>query len=115
MQAFFKTVACLLLVAAFTAPAAALDFRPAAATHQPPPAGCHDDGGTVPTPESTSHSCCQGAHHPAILQSSALRTSFQRSTQVDFFPYSVATALSAGFRNAVIVSSDPPITSPLRV
>src|SRR5580700_6390536 len=105
MHAFSRTVGLLLLAAATTVPLAALDFLPDAASHERP-AGCHNDGGSVPASEPASHSCCQAAHHPAILQSSALRTSFQRSTQVDFFPYSVASALSAGFRNIVIVSGD---------
>src|SRR5579863_3029911 len=114
MQLFSRTVGLLLLVAVTIVPLAALDFLPDAASHGRP-AACHNDGGSVPAPEPASHSCCQAAHYPAILQSSASLTSFQRSTKADFFPYSVASASLAGFRNVVIVSGDPPITSPLRV
>src|SRR5580692_360227 len=108
MQALFKTLACLLFAAVVTAPLAALDFRPDPATHQRS-AGCHEDGGTVPAPQSTSHSCCQGAHQPAILQSSTLQTSFQCSTPADFVPHSVASAAPLSMRSPMIAPGDPPI------
>jgi hypothetical protein len=113
MQAFFKTLASLLLAAVVTAPLAALNFRPDVASHQPP-AGCHADGGTVPTPESTSHGCCQGAHHPAIVQSSTLQTSLPESTRVDFLLNPLVPA-TPSFPTLTSVSGDPPMTSPLRV
>jgi hypothetical protein len=116
MQALSKTLVLLLLAAALiSAPLAAQVLLPEASSHERP-AACHEDGGSVPTPEPASHSCCEGGHDFAILQHSpTLPSPLQLSAQVDFIPHSVAVAEPNGFLSFVIVSGDPPITSPLRV
>jgi hypothetical protein len=115
MQALSKTMVLFLLAAVITAPLAAQELRTDASSHARP-AGCHEDDGNVPAPAPASHSCCLGAHHPAILQqSSSLRASFQGSVGVDVVPHSVTVAVPSRFLNLVIVPGDPPILSPLRV
>jgi len=115
MQALSKTLVLLLLAALITAPLGAQTVLSDGSPHERP-AGCHEDGGSVPTPEPTSHSCCEGGHDFAILQHSpTLPSPLQLSPQTDFIPHSVAAPDPASFLNFVIVSGDPPITSPLRV
>src|ERR1039458_5528956 len=114
MQALSRTLVFLLLAAVITAPLAAQGPRPDGPSQERPGA-CHEDGGSVPAPGPTSHSCCLAAHHPAILQqSSTLRTSLHGSARVYFVPHSVAVARPRTFPNLVIVPGNPPILSPLR-
>lgn len=120
MQAFSKMLVLLLLAAVINAPLAALDFHPDPATHERP-AGCHlstDHGnsGNVPEPGPISHSCCQGAHHPAILpQNSSSQPSLEVSAQVDCFQDACAVAASNYLPSFLAISSGPPLLSPLRV
>ncbi len=116
MQALSKTLVLVFLAAALiSAPLAAQVLLPEASSHERA-AACHEDGGSVPTPEPASHSCCEGGHDFAILQHSpTLPSPLQLSAQVDFAPQAVAVPDPASFLNFVIGSGDPPITSPLRV
>jgi len=115
MQLFSKAVAFLLLSAVIVAPLAAQGLY-AGVSAQERPAGCHEDSGTGPVPAPASHSCCQVAHHPAILQqSSTFWTSLHGSARVDSTPHSVAVARPHTFPNLLIVLGDPPMLSPLRV
>jgi hypothetical protein len=115
MQNISKTLWFVLLAAVITAPLAGLDFHAQAASHEPP-AGCHDDGGgNLPASGTTGHVCCQGAHHPAVLQSSSPQVSLQLITYLDSSAYSMAAAWPVRSDSLLIVPGDPPITSPLRV
>jgi len=114
MQPFSKMLVLLLLGAVITAPLAAQGFRPDPASHERL-AGCHEDAGNVPTPAPVSHSCCQVAHHPAILQQSSLRWLLQGSAPVVFSQYAAVVAAFNPFQNYLVVSGGPPVMSPLRV
>jgi hypothetical protein len=119
MQACSKTLVFLLLAAVATAPLAALDFHSQAASHERP-APCHlstdhDDGGSFPAPAPVSHSCCQGAHHPAILpQNSCLQPSLEAAAQVES-PQHAAAVTAFGFFPSFTASDSPPLLSPLRI
>ncbi|HXM62759.1 MAG TPA: hypothetical protein VN950_18000 [Terriglobales bacterium] len=119
MHACSKTLVFLLLAAVAAAPLTAPDFHPEAASHDRP-APCHlstdhDDGGSLPTPAPVSHSCCQGAHHPAILpQNSSLQPSLEVSAQVESFQHTAAVS-AFNFFPSFTASSGPPLLSPLRV
>jgi hypothetical protein len=105
----------LLLAAVVATPLSAQGLRPDGPSHERP-AGCHHDGGSVPAPGPASHSCCQGGHHPAMLQqSSSLRPSLQLSALVVSSPDAPVVAAFHPLPNLVIVSGDPPVMSPLRV
>ena len=110
----------LLLAAVVATPLAAQGLRPDGPTHERP-AGCHrstdhDDGGSVPAPGPASHSCCQGGHHPAMLQqSSSLRPSLQLSAQVVSSQDAPVVAAFHPLQSYVVVSGGPPVMSPLRV
>jgi hypothetical protein len=115
MRIFSKAVAFVLLSAVIVAPLTAQGLVASAGT-QERSAGCHEDSGKVPAPAPNSHQCCQGSHHPAILQQpSAPRPSLEVLSLVAFVQHSVAVAASCSFANRVILSGDPPATSPLRV
>jgi hypothetical protein len=115
MRIISKALVFLLLAAVVAAPLAAQGLRSNDPAHEPP-AGCHEDSGSVPTPEPTSHSCCQAGHSPAILQqSSSLQPSLQGSTQVESSQDTAAAAAFSLFPSLVIVSGGPPLLSPLRV
>src|ERR1700678_117970 len=103
MRAFSKTLLVLLLAAVVAAPLAALEFLRDVALHERL-AGCHsssdhsssdhDRGGTVPAPRPASHSCCQDAHHPAILlQNSSSRPSLEASAQIESFQDATAVTV----------------------
>ena len=115
MLTFSKLLVLLLVAALSGAPLAAHGLGSNAPAHERP-AGCHEDGGDLPAPLPTSHSCCQGMHHPAILQpGSSLRPSTQISAPVE---YSRDVAVVAAFNSPsslVIESGGPPVISPLRV
>jgi hypothetical protein len=114
MQTLSKTLVFVLLAAVVTAPLAAQGLRPDDPSQRP--AGCHEDGGNVPTPGPASHSCCQGGHHPAILQQScASRPALQVSALVEYSQHLAVSAALSTFLTLGIVSGDPPILSPLRV
>ena len=114
MQALSKTLVLLLLAAVIMAPLAAQGLRPDAPSQQR--AGCHENEGNVPAPGPASHSCCLGAHHPAILQQScSLRVSLHSTARLDLVPHSAAVTVPGSFPNPVIVPGDPPMLSPLRV
>jgi hypothetical protein len=115
MQALSKTMVWLLLAAVIAAPLAAQGVR-AQASSQEPPAGCHEDGGKVPEPGPASHSCCQGGHHPAILQqSSASRSLLEISAVLGSSQNAAVVAELNPLPNLPIVSGDPPVLSALRV
>jgi hypothetical protein len=115
MQTFSKSLALLLLAAVMTAPLAAQGLGPQIPSHQRP-AGCHEPSGNVPAPGPTSHSCCQGAHRPAILQQSSIsRLSLQVLALVEYSRRPVMAAALNPLPSLAIVSADPPFLSPLRV
>src|SRR5579864_7494443 len=115
MYAPSKTLLFMLLAAVIAAPLAAQRLPPGSPS-QERPAGCHQDGGNVPSPEPANHSCCQVAHHPAILQqSSSSRPSLQSSALVDYFCHAVMPSALGKLPLLAIASGDPPLTSPLRV
>jgi hypothetical protein len=119
MQALSRTLAFLLLAALAAAPVAALDFYPRAAAHQQP-AGCHlstdhEGAENVPAHPPTSHSCCQGAHHPAILpQNCSLQPWLEASAQIESFQDAV-TAAAFDFLPSFTAPPSPPLLSPLRL
>jgi hypothetical protein len=119
MQAFTKALAFLLLAALAAAPVAGLDFYPRAAAYQQP-ARCHlstdrEGGGNVPAHTPTSHSCCQGAHHPAILpQNSTAQPSLEASVQGESSPDAV-TAAAFDFLPSFTAPPSLPLLSPLRL
>jgi hypothetical protein len=114
VQTISKTLALLLLAAVITAPLAAQELRPDVSS-QRQPAGCHEHGGNVPS-SPTSHSCCQGGHHPAILQQSSIsRLSLQASALVEYCHHAAVAAALSKRPTIVIVSGDLPLTPPLRV
>ncbi|HXR16777.1 MAG TPA: hypothetical protein VN777_11320 [Terriglobales bacterium] len=115
MRVISKALVFLLLAAVMAAPRAAQGLRSDNPAHEPA-AGCHEDGGSVPAPAPTSHSCCQAGHSPAILQqSSTLQPSLQVSAQVEFSQNAAAVAAFNLFPSFVFVSGGPPLLSPLRV
>jgi hypothetical protein len=115
MQAFSKMLVLLLLGAVISAPLAAQGFWPDPASHERL-AGCHEDDGNFPAPEPTSHTCCLGVHHPAILQqNSASRLSLQVSAAVEFSLDARTVTAFDPFPSFVIASGSPPVMSPLRV
>ena len=119
MQAFAKTLVCVVLAAVVTAPLSALDFRPDVASHARI-GECHlstnHDGGSVPAPQPARHSCCQGAHHPAILlQNSCSRPSLEASTLVESSQHAPAVIAFHCVPSFLLVSSGPPPLSALRV
>src|SRR5271156_443647 len=119
MQIFTKTLMCVVLAAVVTAPLSALDFRPDVASHARL-GECHlstnHAGRSVPAPQPARHSCCQGAHHPAILlQNSSSQPSFEALAQVESFQHASARTAFHTFPSFFIVSSGPPPRSPLRV
>jgi hypothetical protein len=115
MRFIFKTSMMLLLAAVITAPLAAQSL-PSGLNPDQRPAGCHQHTTPVPEPGPTSHYCCQAEHHPAIVQQTpTVRPEHRGTTQLVFMPDSAATAKLANSPNVVIVCSDPPIVSPLRV
>jgi hypothetical protein len=115
MQFLSKAAVFLLLSAVIAAPLTAQGIY-ASVGAQERPAGCHEDSGNVPAPGPTSHSCCQGAHHPAILQQrSVSRPSLQASAPVKDWYHAVVSAALSMLVNLVIKCGDPPLASPLRV
>jgi len=115
MQTLSKTLVLLLLTAFIAAPLAAQELRPGTSS-QELPAGCHEPAGNVPTPGPISHSCCQSGHHLAILQQSSIsRLSLQASALVEYCDHVAAAVALGHLPSLVIVSGDPPLTSPLRV
>ena len=115
MHLFSKAVAFLLLGAVIAAPLAAQAVRPSAGA-QEPPAGCHEDSGKPSAPGPTSHQCCQGSHHPAILQqSSLLPLPLQAAARGRCSKDMAVVAAFESLPKLVIVSGDPPVVSPLRV
>jgi hypothetical protein len=106
----------LLLAAVIAAPLALQGLLLDRAAARQLPAGCHEDGGSIPAPAPASHSCCQVGHHPAILQQSSVsRPSFQISAQVESSPDAAVSAVSHSSLSLVIESGGPPTMSPLRV
>jgi hypothetical protein len=115
MQSFSKMLVLFLLGAVITAPLAAQGFRPDPASHERL-AGCHEDDGKLPAPEPTSHACCLGVHHPAILQqNSASRPLLQVSAGVKSSLGATVVAAFDPFPSFVVASGGPPLISPLRV
>jgi hypothetical protein len=115
MKVFSRALALLLLGAVIAAPLAAPGLLASASALQPP-AGCHEDGGQAPAPGPVSHQCCQGAHHPAILQQpSTPRPSLQSLALANFTRHVNAATGPVSFPNQVMASGDPPTMSPLRV
>jgi hypothetical protein len=114
MQSLFKALVLLLLAAVIAAPLAAQGLTPEFSSDQRP-AGCHQHTAPVPQPGPTSHSCCQGGHYPAIVQQGPTAPSLRDSVQFVFMPDSLASRKLASSPNLMIVCSDPPIISPLRV
>jgi hypothetical protein len=115
MKAFSKALVLLLLSVVIAAPLATPGLI-ASAGAQPPPAGCHEDSGKVPSPGPVSHQCCQGAHHPAVLQQpSTPRPSLQSLALINLTRHLDALAGPGSFSNQVMASGDPPTMSPLRV
>ncbi len=115
MRFIFKTSLMILLTAVITAPLAAQSL-PLGLNPDQRPAGCHQPSTPVPEPGPTSHSCCQRGHYSAIVQQgSTMRPQLQGATQLVFMPDPVVNAKLANSPNLVIVCSDPPIVSPLRV
>jgi hypothetical protein len=115
MQAFSKSLVLLFLAAVMTAPLAAQGLGPQIPS-QERPAACHEPSGNVPGPGPTSHSCCQGTHHPAILQQSSIsRLSLQVLALVEYSHLPVMAAALNQLPSFAIVTADPPILSPLRV
>jgi hypothetical protein len=114
MKVFSRALALLLLGAVIAAPLAAPGLLASASAQ--PPAGCHDDSGKAPSPEPASHQCCQGAHHPAILQQFFTpRPSPQSLALIDLtIRFHTATG-PRSFANQMMLSGDPPTVSPLRV
>jgi hypothetical protein len=115
MQVFSKMLVLLLLGAVITVPLAGQVLWPDAASHERA-AGCHEDDGNLPAPEPTSHTCCLGVHHPAILQqNSASRPLLQVSAAVESSLDAAAVSAFDPFPSFVIASGSPPVMSPLRV
>lgn len=115
MQAFSKMLVLLLLGAAITVPLAGQVLWPDSSS-QERPAGCHEDGGNLPAPEPTSHTCCLGVHHPAILQqNSASQPLLQVSAEVESSLDVTVAAAFDPFPGFVVASGGPPLISPLRV
>jgi hypothetical protein len=115
MRIFSKAVVFVLLSAVIAAPLAAQGLVASAGAPERP-AGCHEDSGKVPAPSPTGHQCCQGNHHPALLQQpSTSRPSLHLFSLVAFIQRSVVVVAPGSFPNSVIVSGDPPASSPLRV
>jgi len=115
MQAFSKMLVLLLLAAVTAAPLAAQGFRSDLASHGRA-AGCHEDDGNLPAPEPTSHTCCLGEHHPAILQqSSTSRPLLQVSAAVEYSLDAAAVAAFNLFPSFAVASVRPPVMCPLRV
>jgi hypothetical protein len=115
MQIFSKMLVLLLLGAVITVPLAGQVLWPDAASHERA-AGCHEGDGNLPAPEPTSHTCCLGVHHPAILQqNSASRPLLQVSAAVESSLDAAAVSAFDPFPSFVIASGSPPVMSPLRV
>jgi len=115
MQVFSRMLVLLLLGAVITVPLAGQVLWPDAASYQRA-AGCHKDGGNLPAPEPTSHTCCLGVHHPAILQqNSASRPLLQASAAVKSSLDAAAVTAFDPFPGFVVASGSPPLKSPLRV
>ena len=115
MHAFSKMLVLLLLGAVISAPWAAQVLRSDTISHERA-AGCHEDDGNLPAPEPTSHTCCLGVHHPAILQqNSASRPLLQVSAGVKSSLGATVVAAFDPFPSFVVASGGPPLISPLRV
>ncbi len=115
MQFLCKTAVLLLLTAVIVAPLKALENYPSVGGREAL-AGCHEDSGNVPTHRPVSHSCCQGGHHTAIVQQGTTsRSPLRGSAWLALMPDSVPHGMLASSPNLMIVCSDPPIISPLRV
>jgi len=109
----FKALVVLLVAAVLAAPLAAQESSPSASTKDQP-VGCHEDGPMVPTPEPTSHQCCQSGHDTPFLLASTSRPSLEVSSLIQL-PQGTVVAVLHSLPNLVIVSGDPPTLSPLRV
>jgi hypothetical protein len=116
MRTLSRTLVLLLLAAVITLPVAAHGLLVDAAAAYHPPAGCHEDAGSIPAPAPASHNCCQLGHHPAILPaSSAPRPPLQISAPIECSQDVPATAAFNFPSSLVIESGGPPVMSPLRV
>lgn len=114
MRSLIKMSVLLLLACVIAAPLVAQSL-PSDLDPDQQPAGCHQSTTPVPKPGPTSHSCCQAGHNLAIVQQgSTVRTPLHRLGAADFQPDSILRGLTSS-PNLVIVGSNPPITSPLRV
>jgi hypothetical protein len=115
LHAFSKTLVLLLLAAVVSAPWAVQVLRSDTISHERV-AGCHEDNSKVPVLTRISHSCCQGEHHPAILQqNSASRPLLQISAVVESSLDTAAVAAFDPFPSFVVACSGSPEMSPLRV
>ena len=113
LRASSQTLVLLLLLAAVpSAPWAAQVLRPDTISHERS-AGCHEDNGDVPDPAPISHSCCQGEHHPAILQqNSTSRPLLQVSAAVEILSRCVSSGCIRRLPRFVVASGGPPVMPP---
>jgi hypothetical protein len=103
----------LAIAVADHAPSAALDERPA---------GCHAHGGQglplSPLPAPVNYQCCLTGHDAAVVPAS---TSPQPLAQCQYAPVTlqIESALTAyflgGFEVSMLLSAEPPGTTPLRI
>jgi hypothetical protein len=115
MKVVSNALGVLLLSLMMAAPMAVPGLVASAGAQQPP-AGCHEDGGKVPSAGPVSHQCCQGAHHPAVLQQpSTPRPSLLSLALTSLIRHLDAFAGPVSFPNQGMASGDPPTVSPLRV
>ena len=123
-----KILALLLIAALVTAPLAARSLALAVANHAPSaavderPAGCHAHGGQSlplsPLPAPVSYQCCLTGHDAAVVPAS---TSPQPPAQCQYAQVTlqIQSALTAyslgGLEVSLLLSGDPPGTTPLRI
>jgi hypothetical protein len=111
-----KTLAVLLL-GALTAGSAVTQLFPTIVATREQPTSCHEDGRKVPTPQPTSHRCCQIGHQPAILQPAFSTDSLPAHIlpRIEIVEPALAMIALNIVPNLLIPTGDPPGLAPLRI